>query len=250
MTDDDLAWAAEEACQNAWPSAKQIILQGWLLRASGGPIRRTNSVNPLRTGPSDPSAVIDAVEAIYARLGQPSLFRVPAIVPEMDAPLAQRGYLREGETCTLFNDFTQARKPAVDVEHTPEPSDDWIATWARLFDRAPSATPIYRTMVSLIVLPKVFAARRVDGAIVSICYGTIHDRMLVVESVATDPAHRQQGHGSQTVGSLIDWAKQNGADCSCLQVVADNTAGHALYRSLGFARELFRYHYRVKPVNG
>lgn len=246
MTADDLAWTAEEACQSAWPSPKQIVLDGWLLRASGGPIRRTNSVNPLRGGPRDPSEMIKSAEGIYARLGQPSLFRVPTLVPEMDAPLAARGYALEGETRTLFNDFTGARKAVGGVEYSSEPSEEWMSTWARLFDRAPSAVPIHRMMVSLIVLPKVFAARRVNDAIVSICYGTVHARMLVVESVATDPAYRQQGHGTQTVGSLIDWAKQNGAQSGCLQVEGNNTAGQALYRSLGFTRELFRYHYRRK----
>ncbi|MBB1094187.1 hypothetical protein [Rhodopseudomonas pseudopalustris] len=31
---------------------------------------------------------------------------------------------------------------------------------------------------------------------------------------------------------------------ACLQVVSDNTAGRALYASLGLTTELYRYHYR------
>ena len=79
MANDDIAWRVEEACQNAWPSPRQVLLCGWLLRASGGATRRTNSVNPLRGGPRDPGGIIATAEGIYRGLGQPSRFRVPSI---------------------------------------------------------------------------------------------------------------------------------------------------------------------------
>lgn len=251
MDDDDLCWRVEEACQNAWPSPRQVILRGWLLRASGGRIRRTNSVNPLRGGPRDPSGVIAAAEAIYGALGQPAFFRVPSIVPEMEAPLQRHGYLPQAETCTLFCDLGSHR--SVDrsaVDRSEAPDRGWLAA-RLLFDSRPDdADPVFREMVAGIILPKAFATRREQGEIVSIAYGVLCDGLLVVESVATHPRHRQRGHAARTVSALMDWAVANGAGGACLQVMTDNEPARALYRSLGFSRELYRYHYACRAIAG
>jgi hypothetical protein len=159
---NDLAWTVEEACLNAWPSPRQIMLEGWLLRASGGETRRTNSVNPLRFGPRDPTRVIDAAEEIYRTLRQPALFRVPSIVPEMDGPLAQRGYLVQAEiyTTLFFGLDDQGPVDFENVEISNEPGEAWFAA------RAVGSTlidPVYRTIVEAIVLPKAFASRHVEG---------------------------------------------------------------------------------------
>jgi N-acetylglutamate synthase len=50
MIDTNLAWLIEETCFNAFPSLKQIVMRGWLLRFSEGLSRRGNSANPLHTG--------------------------------------------------------------------------------------------------------------------------------------------------------------------------------------------------------
>lgn len=44
----------------------------------------------------------------------------------------------------------------------------------------------------------------------------------------------------------MHWAAQNGAQGACLQVFAGNHPAIGLYESLGFAQELYRYHYRVR----
>jgi len=90
------------------------------------------------------------------------------------------------------------------------------------------------------------ALAREDGRIAALAYGVICHGMAVVESVVTDQEKRRRGHGRGTVGRLLQWAKDEGAYGACLQVVADNTPAPSLYRSLGFERELHRYHYRRK----
>lgn len=243
MANDDIAWRVEEACQNAWPSPRQVLLGGWLLRASGGATRRTNSVNPLRAGPRDPGGIIAAAEGIYRGLGQPSRFRVPSIVAGMDRPLERAGYAAEGETITLLAELADHRpRDCAHVELSERPDDDWLAL------RSTAADPIFNAMVDSIVLPKAFAACRIDGQVVAKAYGVVHDRLLVLESVETHPEHRQQGYGALTVGHLMDWALTRGAGGACLQVVADNAPAQALYASLGFRTELYRYHYRSKDT--
>jgi GNAT superfamily N-acetyltransferase len=245
MSADDIAWRVEEACQNAWPSPRQVLLCGWLLRASGGATRRTNSVNPLRGGPRDPSSIIAMAEGIYRSVGQPSRFRVPSIATGMDRPLERAGYIAEGDTTTLLADLSDHRpRDCAHIDLSDRPDEEWLAL------RSDPTDPIFGSMVDSIVLPKAFAACRVDGQVVATAYGVVHDRLLVVEAVATRPEHRQRGYGTRTVGHLMDWALTQGAGGACLQVVADNAPALALYASLGVRTELYRYHYRSKDTAG
>jgi ribosomal protein S18 acetylase RimI-like enzyme len=243
MSADDIAWKVEEACQNAWPSPRQVLLGGWLLRASGGATRRTNSVNPLRGGPRDPSDILARTEEIYRALGQPSRFRVPSIAAAMDVPLERAGYTAEGETTTLLAELADHRpRDCAWIELSDRPDEAWIAL------RSAPDDSIFRRMVDSIVVPKTFASCRIDGQVVAKAYGVLHDGLLVVESVVTHPEHRQRGYGARTVGHLMDWALTRGAGGACLQVVADNQPAMALYASLGFRTELYRYHYRSKDA--
>ena len=80
MTDAELAWRVEAVCFNAFPSLKQAILEGWLLRFSKGVSRRANSANPLHPSFTPAHAVIEQIEAVYRRQGQPTIFRVPSFL--------------------------------------------------------------------------------------------------------------------------------------------------------------------------
>jgi N-acetylglutamate synthase len=241
----DLTWRVEEACLNAWPSPRQVVFDKWLLRRSGGPTRRTNSVNPLRARSHDPTTIIEAAQRLYHASNQPALFRVPSMAHGMDPPLERAGFLAEGETCTLMADLGDALLADLhDVAIAGAPGTEWLSAKRRLTPVSDGGHQVYLAMVDAIALPKAFAAVRHQGQIVSVAYGAIHEDLLVVESVATDAGFRQQGFGYRTVGSLIGWARREGARKACLQVAADNVAGRALYRKLGFDTELYRYHYR------
>ena len=58
----------------------------------------------------------------------------------------------------------------------------------------------------------------------------------------------KRGMGVRTVGALLDWGREMGAEAACLQVVDDNRPARALYERLGFTRDLYHYHYRHAPV--
>lgn len=243
----DEGWAIEEAVHNAWPASRQLLLGGFVLRAAGGPTRRTNSVNPLRHGPGDPGAMLAAAEGIYARLGQACLFRVPSLVPGMDAPLERAGYTEEGGTLTLAADRL-ASIGAGTVELADHPNAEWLAARDRVDGGSEAARLAFRTTTNALLLPRAFAVRRVDGAVASLAYGAVHGGWLVVESVATHPEHRGRGLAREVVGALMGWAAGQGARGACLQVVADNAPALAVYRALGFGREVYRYHYRRQAV--
>lgn len=243
---ENLAWTVEQACANAWPSPRQVLLGPWLLRLSGGPTRRTNSVNPLRGAPAyDVGPMLDACADLYAAAGRPLIFRVPSIAPGMAASLDRLGYAPVDETCTLFAELGPAAARGGDVELTDEPDEAWLACRARLSATDAAGDKVYRRMTDLIALPKAFAALRVDGAVASMAYGVVDRSLLLINSVATTPEMRARGYAKRVVGRLMGWARARGAAGACLQVMAANRPTRALYASLGFGAELYRYHYRT-----
>src|SRR5215468_4012043 len=112
MPNRALEWRVEEACLNAWPALREVLLDGWLLRFSDGQTRRANSANPLR-----PVSSVDrpAFEALYRRFSLPTIFRVLSLIDaSIDDCLAEAGYTREGESCVLY-------APIEDVETARDP---------------------------------------------------------------------------------------------------------------------------------
>jgi ribosomal protein S18 acetylase RimI-like enzyme len=244
MDCSELNWRVEEACMNAWPASRQLLLGGWLLRASGGEVRRANSVNPLRGGPRDPAKVLAAAESVYAALEQPTIFRAPDIAEGMAERLVELGYLAESETATLHCDLSGKPDGSQGAaELTPKPSPEWLQARAALSAVDAEGSQLYATMLAGILPAKAFAAVRHEGEIAALAYAVVHDGLAVIESVVTAPQWRQRGYGRRAVGGLLDWARSAGAEGACLQVVADNAPALALYRTLGFERELYRYRY-------
>jgi GNAT superfamily N-acetyltransferase len=245
---DDLNWHVEEACFNAWPSPREVLHGGWLMRFAGGGTRRTNSVNPLRGPRAEPAGVIEAAENLYTSLGRDSIFRVPTIADEMESVLVEHGYDFEGGSTVLHCDLL-SHKPAktAAAELSREMTPDWSRDGRRISGWTDADQVIFTDMIASIVVPKAFTSVIADGKIVAKAYGAISNGLLILESVATDPDYRKRGFGQRAVGTLLDWAKDEGAVAACLQVLTDNMPARALYASLGFTRELHSYHYRRKP---
>jgi N-acetylglutamate synthase len=246
MTQAELAWRVEETCLNAWPALREVLLDGWLLRFSNGLTRRANSANPLR-----PVAHTDiaACEALYRRLGLPTIFRVLTLIdPSVEERLAAAGYTSEGESCVLYG-------PIGEIETTLDPevglssqaTPEWFAAMAALQQHTQEQAATYRGLVGQVAIPIAFAALSADGEVVALAYGAIHNRLLCYESVITDSRQRRHGYGRRIVAALAAWAKESGAHGACLEVEAGNLPARRLYDAIGLKRELYRYHYRREP---
>ena len=248
-SDTALAWRVEATCWNAFPSLKQAILDGWLLRFSKGVSRRSNSANPLRADCRGPDRVIAAIEAVYDRQGQPAIFRVPSFLAGIDEPLMARGYRSEGETCVIYGAM-EAVAAAADpgVELSANPRAEWLAAMAALQRHTETHRRVYRRIVGAVAVPAAFAGLRIDGQLAALAYGTVGDGLLCYESVITDPGRRRQGLAWRVIASLAAWARAEGARGVCLQVEAGNTPARALYDRFGLKTELYRYHYLRQPA--
>jgi GNAT superfamily N-acetyltransferase len=250
MQMDRLSASVEEACLNAWPALKEIFYDGWLIRLANGETRRTNSVNVIGPGTRALDDKIAHCEHIYGAHNQPTYFRIRSCDdPVLEDVLEQRGYRAEDDTRTLFMDFdktppeTSPRKIEI---REGLPTDEWLCAHERFSGRAPRKDDMRHTLLGLVALPIAFAAARDENSkIVSVAYGALHDRLVSLQWVATDPAERRKGLSRATLSDLLLWAEKRGATGACLQVVAGNRPAIKLYESMGFDRELYRYHYRV-----
>lgn len=249
LPDIILAKRVGEACLNGWPALRDVVYDGWLIRLADGYTRRTNSVNLLSPGALPLDRKIRYCEAVYAFQGQPTIFCIPTGAdPDLSRALDCRGYgPPEDESCVLFRSLAEAPlEPDDDVVVDEEfPGEAWLDTLARLNGQSEAAQSTHRKILKSLSIPSVFAAVWRDGRPGALAFGAVHDGIVCVNSVVTDPAFRRQGLARKAVTGVLTWAQERyGATGACLAVVADNAPARALYRGLGFDREVYRYHYR------
>lgn len=250
-----LAWQVEETELNAWPALKEVYLDGWILRFSGGASgggvsRRANSANPLSLGSGDSSGLITACEAHYRRHRLPTLFRIVSLLgPEFDTRLAACGYSAEGDTRTLYGDIAaMPSAPDPQVKLLTRPTARWCVAMSVIQGHNPMQARTYARIVNRIALPGRFALLVDDGMPAALAYGVMQHGLLCYESVVTNRTHRRRGYSRRVLAALAAWAKDEGATGACLQVQADNGPAIPLYHSIGLTTELYRYHYRRQPA--
>jgi ribosomal protein S18 acetylase RimI-like enzyme len=249
----DMTAQIEETCRNAWPALKEVHYDGWLIRLADGATRRTNSVNVVGKGRKPLAEKIAYAEAIYRAHGQPSYFRVLSHAdPALDDALDARGYRAEDETVTLHMDFRKRPPPKPDAAisidiHEMRPTKAWLEAHRVHSRRTPEDAAKLHAVLGVIAVPAFFAeACDADGHIASVAFCGIHNAVACIQWVVTDPAQRQQGLSRATLSALLNRAQGAGATGACLQVLAANAPAIRLYEGLGFAKELYRYHYRVR----
>jgi ribosomal protein S18 acetylase RimI-like enzyme len=254
LSDIHLVKRVEEACLNGWPALREVVFDGWLIRLADGHTRRTNSVNLLSAGTLPIEHKIRYCEAVYAAQGQPTIFCIPTHADlALGRALDERGYgPPEDKSCILFRDFAEVSLERAGDVMLEEgfPGKAWLDTLARLHGQSEAVQSTHARILKSLAVPAIFTAvRRDDGRLGALAYGAVHDGIVCVNSVVTDPAFRRQGLARRAVAAVLGWAQERcGATGACLAVVAENAPARALYRDMGFDREVYSYHYRRRGV--
>lgn len=232
---------------NAWPALQTVLYDGWVLRFADGYTRRANSVNPIYTSSIDVNSKISYCENIYKQQGLRTIFKMTEDVypPDLDSALEDRGYGREAETLvlTLKLDGVQQTVDA-SVEICDQVDDAWLDAFFRMSGADTKYRNALRSMLAIGIQDRCFASIRDLGSIVACGIGVKEQNKVGLFDVIVDKRLRGQGMGRKVAENILAWAKNNGAELSYLQVMADNTIACALYHNLGF-REIYRYWYRV-----
>lgn len=235
---------------SAWPALGLIVLDGWLLRFAGGYTKRANSVNPTFVGRLPAVDKIPTCETHYERLALPTIFRLPSIspVPEVDGLLAERGYGRLDKTSVRLAKLGRALEivdGAIEIGRTP--SREWLETQRRWHDLDRDRMARHQAILAAIPHPTAFVALREEGTIAALGVAVLQGEFACLNDISTDPGRRRRGLGRRLTAALMGWARLSGAEAAYLQVVKTNRPALALYGQLGFDRELYRYHYRMRP---
>lgn len=234
MADD---WTIEHACREAWPAERTTRVGDWLVAQSGDASRRINSASPATQDARLDDATLDAIEARF--VATRPVFRIPDFLPDTDSFLTRVGYAApETPTYTLARPLT-ASAPS-DVMLADRPTAAWLAARERLTDLIESRHVDHAGAIARLVHPAAFASLADHGAL---AYAARIGDVIVIEAVATDPAHQRRGLARRCIAALLAWGADRGAATAALQVRADNAPALALYRGMGFIHR-YGYHYR------
>ena len=83
---------------------------------------------------------------------------------------------------------------------------------------------------SLLAMPSIFAIATPQA----LALGRVTLDEVELLTLATDPAHRRQGHGGATLAAFHKTARTSGAVTAFLEVAASNTPARALYHAAGY----------------
>jgi N-acetylglutamate synthase len=241
--------ALESAAADAWPGIEQAWIDGWLLRAGNGYTRRANSAVPLGTagGPAQLTPhTMERIEQWYAERRMPPLLAVPDRLAS-----APPGWRAWGETVVMGIDigsFPLPQGPSM-VRIEPEPSPAWLELHRF---KGEDTVPVPPDIPDMDVLTAVHQGELGFGTLglpnpLAIGRGAVTTapdgrRWIGLTSIAVAEPHRRRGLGTLVCAELIRWGAKRGATHAYLQVEAENTAGLALYRAMGFL-EHHRYRY-------
>jgi GNAT superfamily N-acetyltransferase len=242
----------EDAVIDAWPPAEYEELDGWGLRASGGPTKRGNSVATLGAG----SALslhdrIARAEAFYRERELPAIFQVgPAATPAgLDAELEARGYRVVGAAVAAIADPSEVLARVARTQHetslATSASEAWLAH-AGHTSRFRDAYEVFTaTLARLGTRCRFVSARNAKGTIVGTCLGITSEDRLGIYSMLTTPELRRKGVAKSLLRALAECALSERMRELYLLVEEENAVARAFYAQAGF-QDLFRYHYRVQ----
>jgi ribosomal protein S18 acetylase RimI-like enzyme len=241
----------EEASLNAWPALTQLLYDGWIVRQTHGFTRRANSVTPLAEGGARP--LLEKVrwcENLYARAGQPTLFRLPDCAPVGDLAvcLEARGYSAEAPSTVLSRPLpTPATGPARGHRVTFTDRGPWLAVYAGLTGQPDAARHLHGLVLKGIAGDCLHAVIHDEGTPVACALGVVEDDLLGLFDLFTAPQARRRGLARALVEALETRGASAGARRVYLQVDDDNAAAARLYAALEYT-PLYRYHYLRAPA--
>lgn len=254
----------EEAVVESWPAAECLQLDGWLLRASGGPTHRGNSAATLAAGTAlSLEERLASTEAWYRARGlAPQLQIGPCAAPaELDAVLEQRGYRRTGAavlmTATAASVSQLAQEAPLRTRIEGKPGAAWrsIAAGSSRFASSPEVLDGFLARLGERVScatawldtadepGKPMAPAESTAAAIGL--GIRWRSWLGVYAMHTRPEQRRRGAARALLLALARHALTQGVADLYLLMEPSNVAARALYTQCGF-QDLYGYHYRVQ----
>ncbi len=223
---------------NAWPAPRQMLYDGWLLRFTGGPSKRVNSVNLPYASTIPLAEKIQTCESIYARQGQPCLFRVTDLNTDqgLKQALKEAGYTPFDTTLVLGRELRLCDDHPPDITILELPMADWFCLREELIRVSAADREVHESILLSIVPEKVLLGLYANGKPAACGMVVVENELLGFFSIHTAASWRRKGYGSLIMSALTDWGMARGANYGYLQVEGDNRPALAMYEKLGYER--------------
>ncbi len=244
----------ETHAQKSTPPEKEVSLDGWHIRATGGRTKRFNSVNfrGEQSGQIPWEEKLSKVEAFYEARQQVPLFRItPLATPEnLPDQLKHKGYIAIDQTDILAQSLPKASNSQANnaVEITSVLNENWLVSLARLTGKNEEQRRSFEEMLTRLEIQPLFAAYMSGDQITSIGFATIDDGILGLFEFATAENFRRRGEAEAVVNALLAEASKKEVKTAYLQVVGANEAGQAFWRHMGFDQYICTYYYMHRPA--
>jgi ribosomal protein S18 acetylase RimI-like enzyme len=238
--------AFERAGLKAWPGIEVEWDGSWVRRASGGHTQRANSTQCFDPADDDDAPRrVAAARAWYEARGLRPIFRVNLLSgTNLAAALDRAGWIEIDHSRLMAMPLGAVEAdPRGEVHPVDHP--DFLDAQRRLKGWDDDTLAKFRAIVGVLSVPAWgVVLRAADGRPVSSALMALADGIVITGNVVTDASERRKGHGAAMMRTGLAWAKAAGAQFAALNVGADNAAGQALYRRLGYLAQ-YDYVYRV-----
>jgi ribosomal protein S18 acetylase RimI-like enzyme len=170
---------------------------------------------------------------------------------ELDSVLEGRAYQLVDPTAVLAVSLPSAGRASDESELVELGVEEWLRTYADLSEVAEASLGPMKGVLAVGLGARVFGAiRSRPGPDLAACgLAVLHEDLLGLFDLVTNPAQRRRGYGAALIGELLGWGLARGAKYAYLQVVRTNVPALALYQKLGF-RTSYEYWYRVRAGAG
>lgn len=224
-----------------WPAAVKEDHAGVTIRDGRGGGSRVSAATANRAVSADQ---LPALEAAMQALGQPRLFMIGADNTDLDALLANHGYVIK-DTTLLFS------APLTPLLETPVPPVTSFQVWPMLACQreiwaAGGIGPARIAIMERATCPKSTFLGRINDAPAGTVYAGCHGTHAMLHALEITPAARRMGLAANLTRGVARWAATQGATTLSLATTQANSGARALYSSLGMT-VVGQYHYRIKP---
>jgi len=232
-----------------WPAIETWDYDGWQLRFARGYTRRANSITTTLRGSRPLETKIAASVAAYEARHIAPVFRLPstAEIAEIDGALERDGFIKADKTSIRVASLEAPLPPrGEDVNIARRVTGEWLyhqAAWNGLDSERRGA---FAAIAGGIRRPAAFALLWSGSVAVAAGLAVRQGDLLCLHSIITAPKERSRGFGRAITRGLLRWGQTHGATLAWLQVVKSNAPALHLYNTLGFGREIYRYHYRAR----
>jgi GNAT superfamily N-acetyltransferase len=226
----------EEAALNAWAAPRQMVYDGWLLRFTGGPSKRVNSVNVRYPSQLPLAEKIAFCETVYQAVGLPTIFRLPAPFhgPELPAALKAAGYTAYDETHVLIRPLESTAPRPGGLAIRAFGIADWMPYKAAISGTPADELALHEQILKVSVPGRTLRVLFAGDAPVACGMGVVEGDLLGYFSIYTHHDARRKGYAGVMMDALMEWGLEQGARLGYLQVEGHNALARALYAKLGF----------------